>query len=97
MELTLQLSDEQLEAIAMRAAELVLEQLDELQSAASEWLSVDEAAVFLRCEPKRIYDLRSSGRLTRHAEGSRALVSRSELVRLVVDLDARGPGVRRAA
>lgn len=97
MELGLQLPDEVVEAIARRAAELVLEQLDELAASRSDWLSIEEAAAFLRCQPKRIYDLRTSGRLTRHVEGGRALVARAELVGLVVDLDGRGPGVRRAA
>jgi hypothetical protein len=96
MELGLQLPDEAIEAIARRAAELVLERLDQAP-AAGEWFSIDEAAEFLRCSKQRIYDLRGDGRLTRFVEGGRALVARAELVGLVVDQDARGGRVRAAA
>jgi excisionase family DNA binding protein len=65
------------EAVAERAAELVLERL-ELRPA-SPYLSVDEAAEYLRCSKQRIYDLLSSGRLTRLKDGSRVLQLRSEL------------------
>jgi excisionase family DNA binding protein len=95
MELGLQLPEEAIDAIARRAAELVLERLD-AAAPAGEWLTIDEACAFLRCKPRRIYDLRSDGRLGRYSEGGRALVSRKELAALVVDEDARG-GVRRAA
>jgi excisionase family DNA binding protein len=77
-----ELSSEELEAVARRAAELVLEEL-EVSSSVSPFLSVEEAAEFLRCKPQRIYDLRSQGRLSRLADGSRVLVSRDELVALV--------------
>lgn len=93
-----QLSDEALDAIAERAAALVLERLaGETSSSASEWLTVKEAAELLRCDPQRIFDLRSAGRLTRYREGGRALVARAELVRLVVDDDAPAGRVRHAA
>jgi excisionase family DNA binding protein len=46
----------------------------------SEFLSVPEAAEFLRCNRQRIYDLLSSRRLSRFKDGSRVLVSRAELV-----------------
>lgn len=86
------------EVIAERAAAIVLERLGSTP-AGREFLDVDEAAEFLRCKPQRIYDLRSSGRLSRYADGSRALIARSELVALVSD-DARAiatvlPPVRR--
>jgi excisionase family DNA binding protein len=45
----------------------------------SPYLSVSEAAELLRAKPQRIYDLLSSGRLTRHKDGSRVLVSRDEI------------------
>lgn len=96
MQVGLQLPDDVVEAIARRAAELVLQRLDDL-APASEWLSIDEAAAFLRCKPQRIYDLRSDGRLSRHAEGGRALVARRELALLVVDEDARPARVRLAS
>jgi excisionase family DNA binding protein len=46
-----------------------------------ELLSVPEAAELLRCERQRIYDLLSSGRLTRLKDGARVLVRRSEIER----------------
>lgn len=96
VELGLQLPEEVVDAIARRAAELVLERLDQL-APAGEWLTVPEAAEFLRCRPQRVYDLRADGRLTRHVEGGRALVARRELAALVVDQDARPGRVRAAA
>jgi excisionase family DNA binding protein len=42
-------------------------------------LTVHEAAERIRAKPQRIYDLLSDGRLTRHKDGSRVLVSRREL------------------
>jgi excisionase family DNA binding protein len=42
-------------------------------------LTVPEAAERIRAKPQRIYDLLSDGRLTRHKDGSRVLVSSREL------------------
>jgi hypothetical protein len=42
----------------------------------SPYMTVAEAAVFLCCAPKRVYNLRSEGRLTRAEEGGRALLLR---------------------
>ena len=44
-------------------------------------LTVGEAAVFLRCKPQRIRNLLSEGRLTRHKDGGRVLISREEIER----------------
>jgi excisionase family DNA binding protein len=79
-ELRIDLPDEVLDAIAARAAELVLERLDAQPSTQSELLSVQEAADFLRCSRQRVYDLLSSGRLERFKDGSRVLVRRADLV-----------------
>lgn len=49
----------------------------------SPYLTVREAANHLRCQPQRIYDLQSAGRLSRVKEGRRTLVRRSELDGLV--------------
>lgn len=75
------LSDEELERVARRVAEIVRADLDVEAAtvAASPFLSVPEAAEYLRCRPQRIYDLLSQGRLSRFKDGSRALVSRAEL------------------
>ena len=51
----------------------------------SPWLSVVEAAEFLRCKRQRIDDLLSQGRLTRYKDGSRVLLLRAEI-------DAHDPG-----
>lgn len=85
-EISFRIPDDVVEAIAARAAELVLERGGS-GSAPSPYMTVDEAAEFLRCRPQRIYDLRSSGRLRRVSDGGRALVLRSELELLVVDED----------
>ncbi len=84
MNFVLELTDEQLEAIAARAAALVLERLGDGNGAATPWLSIGEAAAFLRCNPQRVYEMRSDGRLTAHKEGGRAVVSRVEVEALVV-------------
>jgi excisionase family DNA binding protein len=75
------LPPEAIEAIAQRAAELVLAQLPARQP--SPYLSVDEAAVYLRCTKQRVYDLVSAGRLPRHKDGARLLLRRSDLDALV--------------
>jgi protein-L-isoaspartate O-methyltransferase len=54
------------------------------------FFSVSEAAAYYCCDPQRIYDLRSSGRLSRYSDGGRALVSRAELDALVLPPDAGG-------
>ena len=45
----------------------------------SGFLSVQEAADLLRCDRQRVYDLLSSGRLTRLKDGSRVLIRRAEI------------------
>ena len=67
------------ERIAERAAEIVLDRLDVEKNWASPFLTVPEAAVYLCCRPQRVYDLLSSGRLTRRKDGRRVLVSRDEV------------------
>ena len=64
-------------AVAERAAALVLDRL-ELQWG-SPYLTIPEAATYLRCKRQRIDDLLSARRLTRHKEGRRTLILRAEL------------------
>jgi len=78
--LTLSLPPEALEAIATRAAKLVLERMSGQDQPSPYW-TVAEAADYLRCSRQRIYDLLSDGRLTRFKDGSRVLVLREELDR----------------
>jgi excisionase family DNA binding protein len=46
-------------------------------------MTTAEAAEYLRAKPQRVHDLLSAGRLTRHKEGGRTLVSRAEVEALV--------------
>src|SRR5437016_1733022 len=66
-------------AIADQVADLLLERLAEFSSARSPWLDVAEAAEYLRCKPKRIYDLVGQERLPAHRDGARLLLRRDEL------------------
>ncbi len=50
--------------------------------AVSPYLTATEAAALLRCCRRRVYELCSDGRLTRHGEGRRLLVARAEVERL---------------
>jgi excisionase family DNA binding protein len=71
---------ELVEAVAERAAQLVLAELAvSPASQESPFLSVDEAAAYLRAPRQRIYDLCSSGRLERVKDGTRTLIRRSDL------------------
>jgi len=65
-------------AIAERAAAIVLEQLA-AQQQESPYLTIPEAAAFLRCKRQRIDDLLSARKLTRHKEGRRTLLLRAEV------------------
>ncbi len=69
--------DELLEALAVRVAELLAPVL--ATPAASPWMDVAEAAEYLRCKPKRIYDLISQRRIPVHRDGGRVLLRRDEL------------------
>jgi excisionase family DNA binding protein len=74
----LELTDEQLEAIAERVAELLADR-DREQHGDDGWLDVAGAAEHLSCPASRIYSLTSSGRIPVHRDGSRLLFRRSEL------------------
>jgi excisionase family DNA binding protein len=81
------------DALAPRLAEELAPRIaDELERRAEPFVDVDEAAGFLRCDRQRIYDLCSSGRLTRHKDGSRVLISRMELEAHVNGNGARTTG-----
>jgi excisionase family DNA binding protein len=80
--LALNVPPELVEAIAARAAEIVLER-SVLQigtgNGASPYLTISEAAEFLRAKRHRIDDLLSRGTLTRIKDGTRTLIARTEL------------------
>jgi excisionase family DNA binding protein len=79
-EIRIELPPELLDSIIERVAELVIARLEGGKPGSrSDYLTVPEAADFLRCKPQRIYDLLSARRLTRYKDGGRVLVSRAEL------------------
>jgi excisionase family DNA binding protein len=84
--LRLELPEGLLERIARRAAEVVLARLAERDGWQQEspWMTIAEAAEYLRCNRQRIYELRSARRLTPHVENGRALCARDEVEALVV-------------
>jgi excisionase family DNA binding protein len=45
----------------------------------SPFLTVREAASYIRAKPQRIYDLLSSGRVPKHKDGARVLILRADL------------------
>jgi excisionase family DNA binding protein len=68
------------ESIVREVVAIVLQELSSTQAAPpSPYMTILEAAEYLRCSRQRVYDLRSSGQLTRLGDGRRALVSRAEL------------------
>jgi excisionase family DNA binding protein len=73
--LALSVPDELVEAVAERAAEIVLSRLP----VSDGYLDVDGAAAFLACSKNRIYALTSSQRIPHYKDGSRLLFDRSEL------------------
>ena len=78
--LSIALPDEVLDALVDLVAARVLEQLSARDpEPVGRWLTVGEAAAYLRCGRQRIYDLRSAGRLSRHGDGRKALIDRHEL------------------
>jgi excisionase family DNA binding protein len=81
------LSDEVLEAIARRAAELAV---DALAARPEPWLDVAAAAGHLCCSTSRLYTLVSARRVPFHKDGTRTLFRASELDAWVL----AGGGVR---
>jgi excisionase family DNA binding protein len=83
---------ELVERVAVRVAESLADRLTPAPDV-SPWLNVDEAAEWLRCKPKRIYDLVSQHRLQAHHDGSRLLFRRDELDAYVLEADDSAHGV----
>ena len=72
--INLTVPDELVDEIAGRVINIL-----QAQNAASPYMSVNEAAEYMRCRPQRVYDLLSARRLTRLKDGSRVLVRRDEI------------------
>lgn len=88
LHLTVDLAPDQLAQLAFRVSELLATR-GAASETASPYLTVAEAAEYLRCSRERIHALLSQRRLTRHKDGGRTLVLRSELeayVRPVTEL-----------
>ena len=77
-EIALTLPDAALEAVAERVALILADQAP--ADASAPYLSVEEAAEFLRCKPKRVYDLCSQRRIDYVKDGSRTLLRRADLI-----------------
>ncbi len=80
--------DELVHEAAMRAAELILVRLSEIEEAESEFLTIPEAARVLRSKRQRVDDLLSAGRLRRVKDGRRTLIRRSDLAEYLAGRDA---------
>lgn len=69
-------------------AELAKQVANQLQpQARPPYLNVDDAAAYLACDRKRIYDLKAAGKLTPHRDGRRLLFTTADLD-AVLDRDA---------
>ena len=77
-----------LDAEALRS--IIREEVDEALAArqrtpepsSSPYMTASEAAAFLRCRVRRVYELAGDGRLTRCGDGRRLLVLRREVEQL---------------
>jgi excisionase family DNA binding protein len=90
--LTLEVPDADLQSLVDEAVRRTLSEMQAGVRAAgeSEYLTVEEAAAFLRATPDRIRKLRSRGVLTRYGDGGRALVKRAELEAWIRNEPRRG-------
>ncbi|HMT04821.1 MAG TPA: helix-turn-helix domain-containing protein [Solirubrobacterales bacterium] len=79
MNVRLDFPEDLVEAIADRVAQRIG------NSPVSPLLTVEEAAEYLRCKPKRIYDLTSQRRLAFVKDGSRTLIRRDALDQYLAD------------
>jgi excisionase family DNA binding protein len=75
---TVEITPDQLAQLASSVSDLLAIQ-DAGPATASPYLTVAEAANYLRCSRERVHALLTQRRLTRHKDGGRTLVLRSEL------------------
>jgi excisionase family DNA binding protein len=68
--------DALLESLAVRVADLLAERFPETPEP---YLTVEEAATYLACAPKRIYELKAQGRIAHFRDGKRLLFRREDL------------------
>jgi excisionase family DNA binding protein len=74
--------DSVLEAIAARAAELVLEQLGNTNGSTSPWLSLAESSNYLRVSERQLQRLVARGKVRSTTIGRRRLLHRDDLDKL---------------
>jgi excisionase family DNA binding protein len=74
--IALDVPDSLVEAVALRAAAIVIEAQT---ASASPWLSTEQAADYLAAKPARVHDLVALGKLTPRRDGRRLLFRRDEL------------------
>jgi excisionase family DNA binding protein len=72
-------------ALAAIAAALADREAGLTASPPSPYMTIPEAAAYLRCSRQRVDDLLSQRRLCRHKDGSRTLVRREEVERYLGD------------
>jgi len=89
MNVGLELSDQAIEAIAQRVAELNADRSTPVVDTG--FLDVAGAAEFLACPVSRVYSLTSAGRLPVHRDVSRLLFTRAELRAYVAAGGAKRP------
>ena len=71
--------DELIEELAQRISDKLREQIPSQPTTTSPWLTASEAATYLGCGKRRIYDLAGANRIPLHREGSRLLFRRDDL------------------
>jgi excisionase family DNA binding protein len=77
LRIVVELSEKQIEQIARRALALARAELH--PPPPSPYMTIPEAAAYLRCRRQRVDDLLSQRRLTRVKDGGRTLIARAEL------------------
>jgi hypothetical protein len=94
VDLTVTLTDDQLEAIALRVAELLADR--EASEPVPELLTVSRTAELAGASVKTVRNWLSSGRLTRHGPPRHPIVARAELMALLAGPQRTAPHRARA-
>jgi hypothetical protein len=81
--LQLSLPPELVEAIAQRAADILVEREAAAAGEERRWLTIPDAMAYTGFPRQWFYDARSSGRLAKHGAGRKAVIDRHELDALI--------------
>jgi excisionase family DNA binding protein len=95
MTIALEISDATMAAIAERVAQILTPERAPAPAPVSPYMTIPEAAEYLRCSRQRVDDLLSARRLTRVKEGRRTLVRRDEIEAHLGRAPARGSNAPR--